>query len=114
MRSGKHTYVLMCSPEGKAAMKCRMAQRAAKQEQQTVLLLKMKKSKANSFSQNPEINLYLVEDFVPLLVQTDDQPFPKTWNFLISWFFLGQQFVVCWGWLSWEWLDSEKKDMPHS
>lgn len=42
------------------------------------------------------MNLYLVEDFVPLLVLTDDQQtFPKDLEFhslFVFFFFFGQQF----------------------
>lgn len=44
------------------------------------------------FTQIPEMNLYLVEDFVPLLVLTDDQQaFPKDLEFpslFVFFFFL--------------------------
>ena len=49
MRSGKHAYVLMCSPEGKAAMKCHMAHRAAKQEQQNSIIIKNEEKQSQQF-----------------------------------------------------------------
>jgi len=39
----------MCSPEGKAAMKCHMAHRAAKQEQQNSIIIKNEEKQSQQF-----------------------------------------------------------------
>jgi hypothetical protein len=66
------------------------------------------------------MNLYLVEDFVPLLVLTDDQQaFPKDLEFpslFVFFFFCGQQFRDFLGGGSlWGWVDSGlKNNLPRS